>query len=164
MKTNWNKKNLTLLGAGACAILLVSVAAFAVPVNQVFRFTGSPFSETGACCSNWSGLLVTITEPKAVAPIIVGFNMDYRATGEGEIGLSLNNGTCLFYGSARLPEFSTGSGSDEPFGNINYQWVINPSDGLKTGKNTIGVCGGGSFGQSQTIVVGFNTLTVQISK
>jgi hypothetical protein len=158
-----SKSSVTFLAVLTC-VLAGAIAAFAVPVAQVFRYTGGPAVHTGVCCSLWNES-VTITEPKAVAPVLVTFNSDYQATAEGNVGISLNGGSCnIFFGSNRLPEFNLGWGGSGPFGNISYQWVINPSDGLKTGKNTFELCGGGSEGDSSTIVVGFNTLSVRISK
>jgi hypothetical protein len=159
-----SKSNLTFLAAVTCVVLAGAIAAFAVPVAQVFRYTNSPVTFTGVCCSFW-GESVSITEPKAVAPVLVTFNADYQATAEGNAGISLNGGECnIFFGSNRLPEFNLGSGGNGSFGNASYQWVVNPSDGLKAGKNTFELCGGGSEGESSTIVLGFNTLAVQISK
>jgi hypothetical protein len=157
-----DKSNTVLAAALACVVLAGSIFAFAIPASQVFRYTGSPVTFTGACCSNWNES-VSITEPKTVAPVLVTFSTDYQASLEGQVGLSLNGGSCdLFFGSNRLPEFTLGSGGAGPFAHIDYQWVIEPSNGLKAGKNTIEVCGGGSFGSDATIVLGFNTLAVKI--
>ncbi len=158
-----NQRNLRFGTAIACLVLAASIAAFAVPAAQVSRYTGSPVTFTGACCSFWNQT-VSVTEPKAVTAVLVTWNGDYQANGEGWVGLSLNGGSCAFFGSNRLPEFNLGSGGSGPFGHNTYQWVIQPADGLKVGKNTIGLCGGGSFGTSATIVLGFNTLAAQISK
>jgi hypothetical protein len=54
------------------------------------------------------------------------------------------------------------SGSNSIIVSGTHQWVVFPRDGLVKGKNTFRVCGGG-FGLSQTINIGFSTLTVQIS-
>jgi len=158
------KKSSILFAAVIGLVLATSITAFAVPAKQVFRYTGSPFSLSGLCCSDW-GPTVSITEPTTVAAVIVDFNADYQATGEAQVGLSLNGGSCdLFFGPNRLPEFDLGSKGAGPFGDIHYQWVIQPSDGLRSGKNTFEVCGGGDNGLNQTIVLGFNTLSVKISK
>jgi hypothetical protein len=159
-----SKSSVIFLAAATCVVLAGAIAAFAVPATQVFRSTNSPVTFTGVCCSLW-GESVSITEPKAVTAVLVTFNTDYQATAEGNVGISLNGGSCnIFFGSNRLPEFNLGTGGNGPFGNVNYQWVINPSDDLKVGKNTFELCGGGSEGDSSTIVLGFNTLAVQISK
>jgi hypothetical protein len=154
------KRNSLLLTALACAILAGSICALAINNAQIFRYTGSPLTLTGACCFAW-GETVSLTEPATVVPVIVTFSSDYQATLEGQVGLSLNGGSCnLFYGPNRLPEFTGGSGGAGPYAHIDYQWVIRPTDGLKVGKNTFQLCGGGSFGGDATIVLGFNTLAV----
>lgn len=159
-----NKSNAVFAVALACLVLAGSTLTFAVPVGQLFRYSGQPVTFTGACCASWNES-VKVTEPSAVVPIVVTFSTDYQASSEGQVGVSLNGGACdLFFGSNRLPEFNLGSGGKGPFGNISYQWIIGPSDGLKAGKNTIELCGGGSFGESATIVLGFNTLAVRTSK
>src|ERR1700723_324815 len=145
-----SKSNVTFLAAVTCVVLAGAIAAFAVPVAQVFRYTNSPVTFTGVCCSFW-GESVSITEPKAVAPVLVTFNADYQASAEGNAGISLNGGSCnIFFGSNRLPEFNLGSGGNGSFGNARYQWGINPSDGLKGGKNAFELSGGGSGGDSST--------------
>jgi hypothetical protein len=159
-----NKSNTKLVAALACVILASSMLSFAIPATQRFRYTSSPVTFNGGCCSSWNES-VSITEPKAVASVLVTFSADYQSNGEGQVGLSLNGGSCnLFFGANRLPEFNQGSDGTGPFGHVSYQWVINPADGLKVGKNTMALCGGGSFGSNVTIVLGFNTLAVQISK
>ncbi len=157
-----NRKSLVVASV-ACMILAGSILAFAIPSTQVLRYTGNPVTFTGECCAVWKET-VSFTEPKTVAPVMVTFSTDYQASLEGQVGISLNNGTCnLFFGPNRLPEFTGGTGGAGPFAHTEYRWLVNPSDGLKVGKNTFEVCGGGSFGGDATIVLGFNTLSVEIS-
>lgn len=157
------KSHSVLAAALACVILAGSICAIAITGTQIFRYTGSPVTLTGACCFNWNET-VSITEPATVVPVLVTFSTDYQASLEGQVGLSLNGGSCdLFFGPNRLPEFTLGSGGAGPYAHAEYQWVIRPADGLKTGKNTFQVCGGGSFGGDATIVTGFSTLAVQSS-
>ena len=159
------KRSNTLFAVAlACAVFAGSIFSLAVPAGQVFRYLGEPVTFVGDCCSSWNES-VSVTEPSTVVPIVVTFSSDYQASAEGQVGLSLNGGLCnLFFGLNRLPEFNLGSGGKGPFGNVSYQWVIISSDGLKVGKNELELCGGGSFGDNATIVLGFNTLAVRISK
>lgn len=163
VRSKKSSKNTILAAALGCMVLAGSILAFAIPATQVLRYTGNPVTFTGECCALWKET-VSLTEPKTVAPVIVTFSTDYQASLEGQVGLSLNNGACnLFFGPNRLPEFTLGTGGSGPYAHAEYQWLINPSDGLKVGKNTFEVCGGGSFGGDATIVLGFNTLAVKIS-
>jgi hypothetical protein len=156
-----DKRNSVFAATLACVILAGSICAIAITGTQIFRYTGSPVTLTGACCSSWNEA-VSITEPTTVVPVLVTFSTDYQASLEGQVGLSLNGGSCdLFFGPNRLPEFTGGSGGAGPFAHVDYQWVVRPVDGLKVGKNTFALCGGGSFGGDATIVLGFNTLAVQ---
>jgi hypothetical protein len=161
MKNKQSKKMGAIIAIALLAVIAVPITLLATPAAQIFRYTGNPVTFTGTCCQNWNES-VSVTEPATVVPVIVDFNTDYQATGEGWVGLSLNSGTCsIFHGANRLPEFNLGSGGSGPFGDVHYQWVITPADGLKSGKNTIEVCGGGSLGNTATIVLGFNTLVVR---
>src|ERR1700722_4672135 len=117
-----SKSNVTFLAAVTCVVLAGAIAAFAVPVAQVFRYTNSPVTFTGVCCSFW-GESVSITEPKAVAPVLVTFNADYQASAEGNAGISLNGGSCnIFFGSNRLPEIHVGSGGNGSVGHGKCAW------------------------------------------
>jgi hypothetical protein len=161
--TNVNKGRAWFVVALACMVLAGSLSAFAVPANQVFRVdTVSGFvTFTGGCCFSWNDQ-VTLTEPSSLTSVIVTWSSDYQSSGENQVGISLNGGTCTAYGAGRMPMFFPLGGS--PFSNISLQWVIEPSDGLVVGKNTFTLCGGGSFGNSVTTELAFRTLTVQVSK
>jgi len=140
----------------ACVAMGIATNAFAVPPNEVLRIeTNQTF--TGACCSSL-GETVTITEPKMVVPVTVTFSTDYRASGNGLIGISVNGHPC-----ATEQNFFTFAPADGTFRSLNYEWVVTPTDGLVRGNNTITVCGGVGFGGG-SITFGFNTLAVRISK
>jgi hypothetical protein len=163
--TKVNKGRAGFVAALACIVLAGSLSAFAVPANQVFRVDAvSGFvTFTGGCCFSWNDH-VTFTETSSLAAVIVTWSSDYQSSGENQVGISLNGGTCTSYGAGRMPMGFPVAGGTAPFSNISIQWVIEPSDGLVVGKNTFTVCGGGSFGSSVTTQLAFRTLTVQVSK
>jgi hypothetical protein len=163
--TKVNKGRAAFVAVLACMVLAGSLSAFAVPANQVFRVdTLSGFvTFTGGCCFSWNDE-VTFNATKPLAPVIVTWSSDYQSSGENQVGISLNGGSCTAYGAGRVPMFFPVAGGDAPFSNISIQWVIKPIDGLVVGENTFTLCGGGSFGNSVTTKLGFRTLTVQVSK
>ena len=158
-KRNHNK--LVLVAALACTMLAGSLSAFDIPASQVARVTATK-TITAKCCV-LIGPTVSLIEPAAVAPVIVTWGADYNVSGTAQLGLSVNGGPCVAYGPfvAEEPVLISGSSSITVSGT--YQWVVFPSDGLVKGRNTFEVCGGG-FSQSVTLNIGFNTLTVQLSK
>jgi len=99
-----------------------------------------------------------VTEPKAVVPVTVTFNTDYRTTVNELVGISVNSHPCMT--TQRLSEFAP---SDGAFRSANFEWVVSPSDGLIKGNNVITLCRGADT-DSGSITLGFNTLTVRISK
>ena len=150
----------TLIAALACIMLAGSISAFAVPANQVSR--ALPFvTFTGKCCFLWNQT-VKITEPAAVAPVIVTWSADVFLNDEIIVGLSLNGGACIAYGSREIPWLPVLGGSG--ILTATHQWVILPSDGLNKGTNTFALCDGGANSASDTIDVGQSSLVVQISK
>ncbi|MBI3476582.1 MAG: hypothetical protein HY010_12685 [Acidobacteria bacterium] len=154
-----NTRNVVLRAVLACLIIAGAVSAFAIPTKQVARSLTAK-TVTAKCCVLF-GPAVSITEPTAVAPVIVTWNSDYSINDEFRIGLSLNGGSCLSYGSGVGPLLTIpGSG----FQAVTYQWVLFPGDGLLKGNNTFQVCGGGANSDAAAITIGNNTLTVQISK
>jgi len=164
--TKVNKGRAGFVAALACIVLAGSLSAFAVPANQVFRVDSTTgfVTFTGGCCFSWNDE-VTFSATKPLAPVIVTWSSDYQSSGENQVGISLNGGSCIAYGAGRMPMFfPVDAGSTAPFSNISIQWVIEPSDGLVIGKNIFTLCGGGSFGNSVTTKLGFRTLTVQVSK
>jgi hypothetical protein len=155
-----NKNIVMVVAVLACVLLAGSVSAFAVPVNQVSRvLTFTSF--TGKCCFLWNQT-VKITEPAAVVPVIVTWSADVFLNDEIIVGLSVNGGACIAYGSREIPWLPVLGGSG--ILNATHQWVVFPTDGLKKGANTFALCGGGANSTSDTIDVGESSLAVQISK
>src|SRR5579862_6756105 len=151
---------MTLIAALACIILAGSISAFAVPTTQVSR--ALPFSTfVGKCCFLWNQT-VQITEPANVAPVVVTWSADVFLNDEIIVGLSLNGGSCIAYGTREIPWLPVLGGSG--ILNATHQWVLLPSDGLKKGTNSFALCGGGANSASDTIDVGQSSLVVQISK
>ncbi len=151
---------MTLIAALACIMLAGSISAFAVPTTQVSRVL--PFSTfVGKCCFLWNQT-VQITEPANVAPVVVTWSADVFLNDEIIVGLSLNGGSCIAYGTREIPWLPVLGGSG--ILNATHQWVLLPSDGLKKGTNTFALCGGGANSASDTIDVGQSSLVVQISK
>lgn len=98
----------------------------------------------------------------AVVPVIVTWSADVAVNDEFIIGLSVNRGECLAYGSLLIPWLSIRGGSGAI--STSHQWIVLPSDGLVQGANTFDLCGGGVNSNSDTINMGNNTLAVQIGK
>jgi hypothetical protein len=95
LKTLTNTRNVVLRALLACLILADAVSAFAVPTKQIARSL-TPKTISAKCCVLF-GPAVSITEPSAVAPVIVTWNSDYSINDEFRIGLSLNGGSCVAY-------------------------------------------------------------------
>lgn len=162
MKATLNvSKSIPILAVVLACLTLASVAAFAVPTNQVHRST-SQVTVTGPCCQNIPGESVTITEPATVAPVILVWSMEYVATGPFGLGISINGGGCGDYGPEWIPKATAVNGT--LFFPMTFQMVIFPSDGLVAGKNTFQVCEGPIVNNSDTMTLGTRTLLVQISK
>ena len=135
----------------------IAAAAFAVPPTEVVRVEDVQLF-SGACCSHW-GETVTVTEPKAVVPVVVTWSTDYITSASNvffSVGVSVNGHPCLATGvmGGSVPH-------DGTFSSLSFQWNILPSDGLIKGNNKITLCGGSSSG---TIAVISNTLAARISK
>ena len=135
---------------------LGSALAFAVPANQTLRVQKAQ-TFTGLCCFSW-GETVKINEPNLVVPVIVTWSSDYVANAQMFVGISLNGLPCAFYGSGQIPPYLSS------YSARTVQLVIYPSDGLVHGLNSFTLCGGGQNSSSDSISLGYNTLTVQISK
>jgi len=138
-------------------MLLVPTAS-AVSTAELLRVQHNN-SFQGSCCFSWLET-VKVNEPATVVPVVVTLGTDYQADGFFYIGLSLNGGICQFYGSSVL--MPTGS-FDNFFDSQTFQWVIMPGDGLVPGRNTFTLCGGG-YSPTSVVTLGYNTLSVQISK
>jgi hypothetical protein len=159
LKTFTSTRNVVLRTLLACLIITGAVSAFAIPAKQVARSLSAKTIQS-KCCVLF-GPAVSIAEPSTVAPVIVTWNSDYSINDEFRIGLSLNGGACVAYGSEVGPLLTIpGSG----FQAVTYQWVLFPGDGLLKGNNLFQVCGGGANSDAASITIGNNTLTVQISK
>ena len=150
-----------LLFLAVLACIVTFAAASAMAQSNVQRTVYQGETHTGICCSNWDAS-VRITEPDKIVPIVVTFSTDYRSNAPFFAALRLNGGPCVFYGPAFIPAFSP---ADESYASRTFQWVILPGDyKLVRGPNTIQVCGGGTVGETDTITLGFNTLTAHLQK
>ena len=150
-----------LLGCLAitCVVMTLPTTASAVSKQELLRVEQNQ-SFQGSCCFSWLET-VSVTEPTAVVPVTVTWSGDYQATGYFFIGISLNGGVCQFYGSLALAP--TGN-FENFFDSHTVQVVIEPGDGLLRGKNTFTLCGGGMMSPTDIVTLGFNTLSVRISK
>lgn len=156
MKTFSMKRSLMLVAALVCMIAAGSVSALAVPKAQTFiSFEAKTF--TGKCCF-LMGDTVKVNEPATVAPVIVTWSTEYRTGNEFIVGLSVNNGPCIAHGPRDMQPL------DDVIQQKTFQWVLFPNDGLRSGTNTLTVCGGGALNDTDSILVGLRTLTVQIGK
>jgi hypothetical protein len=153
-----NRRRVVSLIILVCLLVATSISALAVPAAQVFRDLSNK-NLAGLCCYLW-GSSVKITEPAAVAPVVVTWSMDYITDREFIVGLSVNNGPCLAYGSRQVPASPFGVDFDSK----TFQWVVLPSDGLVKGVNTFAVCGGGQLAPSDQITLGPRTLAVRLGK
>jgi hypothetical protein len=156
-----NKRSMVSAGVLVCLVVAGSLSALAVPPSQVARImTGQTIA--AKCCVPF-GPTVRVTEPITVAPVIVTWSSDYILGNTVQFALSVNGGPCLFYGSSVAVEPVLPAGTVSAFISGTFQWIVFPSDGLVKGPNTFTVCGGG-VGNPVTMNIGFDTLTVQISK
>ena len=148
----------------ACLAMMVTTKASAVTPKEVLRVErNSPFQ--GLCCFSWLEK-VSVTEPDKIVPVIVTWSTDYQSTGDFFAGISVNGGPCKFLGSGSLEKFTTTGRADGSgqFESRTLQWLVLPSDGLVTGSNTFSLCGGAASSPTAIIMLGFNTLSVRISK
>lgn len=154
------KRSLVFLAATVCIIVASPFSAWAVPPTQVYRnYTTQEFA--GVCCSSW-GDSVAVTEPATVQPVVVTWTAEYFTVWDNfYVGLSVNGGPCLAFGSRLIPETLPGVLIRE---SGTFQWVVFPSDGLVKGKNTFTVCGGAVSFAPAAIELGIRTLTVRFSK
>jgi hypothetical protein len=157
------KRNLMLFALLSGVLVITSMSVLAQTAPRVARTTYQGETHVGPCCTNWDAS-ITVTEPDKVAPIVVTWSMDYRATAPFYAALRLNGGPCVFSGPAYVPTFLPEDGT---FNSKTFQWVILPGDyKLIKGRNVITVCGGGvdSFAENDTITLGFNTLSAELAK
>lgn len=154
------KQNTLFLAAIACLLVAGSMSAFAVPPDQVHRSLTS-VTLAGACCQDVPGETISVTEPAAVAPVVLTWSMEYNSTGPFAVGIRVNGGGCGDFGPAFVPVPPNGK---TPFWPQTIQWVIFPSEGLAKGKNTFAVCYGATTNDGQTLTLERRTLAVRISK
>jgi hypothetical protein len=156
------KQNPLYLTAIACLMLAGSISAFAIPPAQVGRTAAVQTISDSCVEGDCPGIqpTVSLNEPATVTPVIVTWSADYNTTGTSVVYMSLNGGPCEAYGPFVLQEPQLIAGSNSITVSGTHQWVVLPSDGLVKGKNTFTVCVGG-YEKSQTINIGFSTLTVQ---
>jgi hypothetical protein len=156
------KQNTLYLAAIACLTLVGSISAFAVSPAQVGRTEAVQTISDSCVPTDCVGIqpTVSVTEPATVTPVIVTWSADYNTSGTSVVALSLNGGPCLAYGPFTLQEPQLVGEHNSITVATTHQWVVFPSDGLVKGKNTFTVCVGG-YEQSQTINIGYSTLTVQ---
>lgn len=153
------KENVVRLTTLVVLVAALAASAFAIPKQQVLLSTGKQL--TGSCCFMW-GLSVSVTEPSPAVPVVVTWNADFAENDEFLVGLSLNGGQCIAYGPRVIAWQSVLAGDGVM--NTTHQWVLTPKDGLVRGTNTFTLCGGGAISNSDTISIGYNTLSVQIGK
>ncbi|HVO81835.1 MAG TPA: hypothetical protein VMT28_13955 [Terriglobales bacterium] len=148
------------VAAVVCVIAAGSISALAVPMAQVLREVAGG-NHTGKCCSVWDES-IRFFEPETMVPVVVTWSADYQANAPFLAGLSLNGGPCTFYGPAAIPTFTS---TDDTYASKTFQWVIMPGDyGLVKGPNTICLCGGGVFADTDSITLGFNTLAARLGR
>lgn len=152
------KRNILFIAALFCMIMAGSISALAVPPTQVF-LTLEAVNLTGKCCFNWPDK-IKLTQPTAVAPVVVTWSAEYRTGNAFIVGLTVNNGPCTAFGPRTMDVFapSDGSGTTKAF-----QWVVPPSVMVK-GVNTFQVCGGGALHNDDLILLGIRTLSARLGK
>ena len=142
-------------------ISAVSISALAASKTAVQRTIVDGETHTGKCCSDW-GDPIEVIEPEKLVPIVVTWSTDYRANASLITGLRVNGGPCAFHGPAFIRPFTS---DDEMYASRTVQFVILPGDyKLVPGTTTIQVCGGGVFNDTDSVILGFNTLTARLEK
>jgi hypothetical protein len=158
MKNSKTAKYILTAFALGLAIMWAARPAAAVPASQVLKLLPDR-TITGTCCFLW-GETVAITEPSALAPVVVTFSTDYLNSGNFVVKLSLNNRPCQAFGPSDIELELDG----QPRSHL-FEWIIYPEDGLMKGTNTFTLCGGDTSGlPNPTLILGGRTLSVTISK
>jgi hypothetical protein len=152
-----NPRNVVLTAVLACLLVAGSVAAFAVPPNQV-HLSKTPVQIQGLCCQDVAGESVQVSETAETVPVIVTWSVQYTSNGPFDFGIRVNGGGCGDFGPTFMPTSST---SGLP---VTYQHVIVPNDGLVKGINTFQICIGNPQNNGNSLVLGERTLAVQFSK
>jgi hypothetical protein len=156
-----NRKLLCL--AIICLVIGMASKAHAVSQRQLLRVLENQ-TITGKCCFSWNET-VSVQEPVKLVPVVVTWSTDFIIFGAQYLvaGISLNGGPCQFFGPAAFQQpinIVEGLNTDTR----TFDWIIQPTDGLRRGNNTFTVCGGGLFADTETMTLGFNTLQVRLSK
>jgi len=156
----FDKRNLFFVVALAFGIAASAVSLLAVPKAQVLRSVADG-PHTGKCCSAWDES-IRVTEPDKLEPVVVVWSTEYRSNAPFLTGLSVNGGPCTFYGPGTIPAAAP---ADDTYASITFQWVLMPGDyGLVKGRNVIRLCGGAVFSDTDTITIGFNTLSARFGR
>jgi hypothetical protein len=150
-------RNAVLTALFTCLLVAGSVAAFAVPPNQV-HLSKTPVQIQGQCCQDVAGESVQVSEPAETVPVIVTWSVQYTSNGPFDFGIRVNGGGCGDFGPTFMP---TSSATGLP---VTYQHVIFPNAGLLKGINTLQICVGSAQDNDNTLVLGERTLAVQFSK
>jgi len=142
-----------------CLVVGMTSSAHAVPASQVLRRVDRQ-QIFGSCCFNWTET-VSVVEPSAVVPVVVTWSTDFHLESQIIIGVGLivNGGPCQFFGAPHLEEPLTEASIDD---SRTLQFVVEPAQGLHVGNNTFTLCGGSLTSNSDSIIIGFNTLEVRL--
>jgi hypothetical protein len=154
------KPTLVLVALFASLMLATSITATAATNGDTLRVMTQGDTHTGLCCTVWSDSIEVI-QPEKPLPMVITWSADYQSTGPMLLGLRLDNGPCTFYGPAFL---TAAAPANDTYASTTLQWVVMPGDyGLVKGTNTVRLCGG-AMAPTDSIVLGFYTLTVRLDK
>jgi len=142
------------------AMLAIALAApsFAVPPKQLLRHDDTR-TITGNCCFGW-GEAVAVTLGATPVPVVVDWSADFANAGRFLVSISVNGGPCgAAGGPGQVPDFLAPNG----YNNINFHWIVFPTDGLLPGANIIELCGGAhpQFNSGGSASLGFRNLIVR---
>jgi hypothetical protein len=156
-----NFKKSARLAATAVGLLLAgSFLALAAPKASVLRVTDPGQTEIGRCCYDWD-LSVRVIEPERLVPIVITWSTDYQSNAPFYSGLRVNGGPCAFDGPGNISPFIPEDGL--LYTTRTVQWLLMPGDyQLTKGVNVITLCGGAVYSDTDTLTLGFNTLTAHI--
>ena len=148
--------------AGATVLpLALAAPSFAVSPSEVLRHSDTR-TISGSCCFSWDES-VSVNLGTTPVPLIATWSADFANSGRFLVTISVNGGPCgAVGGPGQVPAFYP---TETGYNNINFQWIILPSDGLVPGVNTITLCGGAHpvFNPGGTASLGFRTLAVRKS-
>lgn len=154
------KRALVLATVFASLMFVTSLTAQTTNSGSTLRVMLQGETHTGFCCAVWSDA-ISVQQPEKPLPIVVTWSTDYRATGPMEVGLRVNNGPCTFYGPAFL---AAATPANDTYASASFQWLVMPGDyGVAKGTNSIKLCGG-AMTATDSISLGFYTLTARVDK